>query len=147
MKVVFIQNVENHRAGDVKEVTDGYARNYLLPRGLARAATAEQLKLLQSQKDAEAKRAARAQSEAEEMARQLSAITLSITAKAGAQKRLHGSITSQHIADELRKQHHLTVDKRDVALSEPIKRIGDFEVPVHVGHGLEPKLKVTVTEE
>ncbi|HLG70261.1 MAG TPA: 50S ribosomal protein L9 [Chloroflexota bacterium] len=146
MKVVFVQNVENNKAGDVKEVADGYARNFLLPRGLARAATPEALKQLETQREAEAKRAARALADAQALAEQISGITLTIGAKVGANKRLHGSVTGQEIAAELKKQHNITLDRHDVELGEPIKRLGDFQVPVKIGHGLEPKLKVTVTE-
>ncbi|HLY66805.1 MAG TPA: 50S ribosomal protein L9 [Chloroflexota bacterium] len=147
MKVVFVQDVENTKAGDVKEVADGYARNFLLPRGLARAATPDALKKLESQKDAEAKRSAREKAEAEALAAQIGGLTLRITAKVGAAKRLHGSVTGSEIVSELKKQHDIVLDKRDVALADPIKRIGDYEVPIHIGHGLQPKLKVVVAEE
>ena len=146
MKVVFVQNVEGAKAGDVKEVADGYARNYLLPRGLARAATADALRRLEAQRDAEAKRTARALAEAQALADQISGITLTIAAKVGAAKRLHGSVTGGEIANELKKQHSITLDRRDVALADPIKRLGDYQVPIKIGHGLEPKLKVTVAE-
>jgi large subunit ribosomal protein L9 len=147
MKVVFVQNVENAKAGDVKEVADGYARNFLLPRGLARAATSEVLKQLDSQREAESKRAARIKAEAQALAERISGITLRITAKVGANKRLHGSVTGGEIAGELKKQHDLTVDRHDVELPEPIKKLGDFQVTIKIGHGLEPKLKVLVAEE
>jgi large subunit ribosomal protein L9 len=147
MKVVFVQNVENAKAGDVKEVADGYARNFLLPRGLARAATPEALKQLEAQRDAESRRAARVKAEAEALASQISGITLRITAKVGANKRLHGSVTGGEIASELKKQHSVSIDRHDVELAEPIKKLGDFQVPIKIGHGLEPKLKVVVAEE
>jgi|SRR5581483_8909738 len=147
MKVVFVKDVENAKSGDVKEVADGYARNFLLPRGLAKAATADALKQIESQREAEAKRNARALAEAQALADQISGLSLKISAKVGAQKRLHGSVTGQEIVAELKKQHDIALDKRDVALAEPIKRIGEFQVPVHIGHGLEPKLKVVVEEE
>lgn len=146
MKVVFVQNVEGAKSGDVKEVADGYARNYLLPRGLARAATSEALKQLEAQREAEAKRAARALAEAQALAERISGITLQIAAKVGAAKRLHGSVTGAEIVSELKKQHDISLDRRDVGLGEPIKRLGDYQVPVKIGHGLEPKLKVTVAE-
>ena len=145
MKVVYIKAVENAKAGDVKEVADGYARNFLLPRGLARAATPEQLKALAGQQQAEARRVAKVKSDAEALAQRIGTVSLQFEVKAGAQKRLHGSITAQDMADQLKKQHQISIDKRDVKLAEPIKHVGDFEVLVHVGHGLEPKLKVVVT--
>ena len=146
MKVVFVQNVEGAKPGDVKEVADGYARNFLLPRGLARAATAEALKQLDAQREAETKRAARILADAQALADQISSITLRIGAKVGAAKRLHGSVTGGEIVNELKKQHGLTLDRRDVELADPIKRLGDYQVPIKIGHGLEPKLKVTVAE-
>jgi len=146
MKVVFVQNVEGAKSGDVKEVADGYARNFLLPRGLARAATAEALKQLEAQRDAEAKRAARVLAEAQTLADQISGITLRISAKVGSAKRLHGSVTGGEIVNELKKQHSITLDRRDVELADPIKRLGDYQVPIKIGHGLERKSKVTVVE-
>lgn len=146
MKVVFVQNVEGAKSGDVKEVADGYARNYLLPRGLARAATPEALRQLEAKRDAEAKRTARALAEAQALADQISGITLRIGAKVGAAKRLHGSVTGAEIVSQLKKQHNITLDRRDVELADPIKRLGDYHVPIKIGHGLEPKLKVTVAE-
>ena len=147
MKVVFVKDVEGTKAGDVKEVADGYARNFLLPRGLAKAATPDALKQLEAQRDVEAKRSARVKAEADALAQQISSLSLVIKAKVGAQKRLHGSVTGQEIVAELKKQHDITLDKRDVDLADPIKRVGEYEVAVHIGHGLEPKLKVVVAEE
>lgn len=147
MKVVFTKSVENAKQGDVKEVADGYARNYLLPRGMALAATPEQLRKIESQREAEAKRTARVKADAEALAQQISGLTLRLPVKVGAQKRLHGSVTAQEIVAQLKKQHDLALDRRDVALADPIKRIGDYQVPIHIGHGLDPKLKVSVVEE
>jgi len=147
MKVVFIQDIDRNKAGDVKEVADGYARNFLLPRGLARAATANALKQLETKREAEAKRSAREKAEAEALAEQIAGLTLRMTAKVGAAKRLHGSVTVQDIVAELKKQHDLSLDRLDVDLAEPIKKLGDYQVPIRIGHGLEPKLKVTVAEE
>ncbi|MBV9121277.1 MAG: 50S ribosomal protein L9 [Chloroflexi bacterium] len=147
MKVVFVKAVEGQKPGDVKEVADGYARNFLLPRGLALAATPDQLKKLEAQRQAEEKRQARALAEAQALADRISGLTLRIGAKVGAQKRLHGSITAQEIVNSLKRNHEIELDRRDVELTEPIKKIGDYQVPVKIGHGLEPKLKVVVAEE
>ncbi len=146
MKVVFTQNVDKHKAGDVREVADGYARNFLLPRGLARAATPEALKQLEAQREAEAKRSARELAEAQALAEQISGASLRIVAKVGAAKRLHGSVGAADVAAELKKQHGIEIDRHDVDLADPIKRLGDYQVPIKIGHGLEPKLKVTVAE-
>jgi len=147
MKVVFTKPVDSHKAGDVRDVADGYARNFLLPRGLAMAATPDQLKKLEVQREAEAKRAARAKADAEALAAQIAGLTVQIHAKVGAQKRLHGSITAENVVAALKRDHGIELDRRDVELSEPIKRVGDYQVPIHIGHGLEPKLKVTVGAE
>jgi large subunit ribosomal protein L9 len=147
MKVVFTQEVEKYKAGEVRDVADGYARNFLLPRGLAKPATADVMKQLEARRDADAKKAARERAEAEALAEQISGLSLTITAKVGAAKRLHGSVTGQEIVAELKKQHDIALDRHDVHLAEPIKRIGDYQVPIRIGHGLEPKLKVTVAEE
>lgn len=147
MKVVFAKDVEKYKTGEVRDVADGYARNFLLPRGLARPATSDVLKQVEAQREAETKRVAREQADAEALAAQISGLSLTIKAKVGAAKRLHGSVTGQEIVAELKKQHDITLDRRDIELAEPIKRIGDYQVAVRIGHGLEPKLKVTVAEE
>jgi|SRR5579862_473181 len=147
MKVVFAKDVEKYKAGEVRDVADGYARNFLLPRGLAKPATADALKQLEVQREAEAKRTAREKAEAEALSSQIEGLSLTIKAKVGAAKRLHGSVTGQEIVAELKKQHEIALDRHDVDLPEPIKRLGDYQVPIHIGHGLTPKLKVTVTEE
>ncbi len=146
MKVVFTQNVDKHKSGEVREVADGYARNFLLPRGLAKAATPDALRQLEAQRDAEAKRSARELAEAQALAEQISGAILRISAKVGTAKRLHGSVGAGDVATELKKQHGIEVDRHDVDLAEPIKRLGDYQVPIRIGHGLEPKLKVTVAE-
>src|SRR2546428_7460812 len=126
MKVVFIKSVEHHKPGDVKEVADGYARNFLLPRGLAQAATADALKNLEARREAEVKRVEHEQAEAEALAKQIEGLTLKLAVKVGAQKRLHGSVTAQDVSHQLKKQHKLDLDKRDVDLAEPIKRVGEY---------------------
>ncbi len=147
MKVVFTKPVDNHKAGDVRDVADGYARNFLLPRGLALAATPDQMKKLEAQRDAEAKREARAKADAEALAAQISGLTLTVRVKVGANKRLHGSVTADNVAAALKREHGIEVDRRDVTLADPIKRVGDYQLPIHIGHGLEPTLKVTGAEE
>lgn len=147
MKVVYLKAVEHARPGDVKEVADGYARNFLLPRGLARAATPEALRQLETQRAAEEKRQARQQAEAEAMVQRISGLSLRFEVKVGAQKRLHGSVTAQDVAYQLKKQHDIDVDKRDIALPEPIKRTGDFTIEVHIGHGLTATLPIVVAAE
>ncbi len=147
MKVILLQNVEGlGQAGDLKEVANGYARNYLLPSKLAAGATpslianraqrvaAEQRKL---EKQAEANRT---------QAERLGQVTLTFKAKVGSQGRLYGSITSQDIASALRDAEHLVVERRSIELSEPIRSLGTFSIPVRVATKLEPKITVHVVD-
>lgn len=148
MKIILLQDVEGlGKAGDLKEVANGYARNYLLPRQLAAGATpglianrtqriaAEQRKL---EKQAEFNR---------QLAERLREISLTFKAKVGSQGRLYGSITSQDIAAALREAESITVDRRVIDLAEPIRSLGTFNVPVKVASGLEPKITVNVVDE
>src|SRR5205807_2056979 len=148
MKVILFQDVDGlGKAGDLKEVANGYARNYLLPRRLAAGATpglianraqriaAEQRKL---EKQAELNR---------HLAERLAQITLTFKAKVGRQGRLYGSITSQDVASALQEAEGITIDRRVIDLSEPIRSLGTFSVPVKVATNQEPKLTVNVIDE
>ncbi len=148
MKVILLQDVEGlGKAGDLKEVANGYARNYLLPRRLAAGATpslianrtqriaAEQRKL---EKQAELNR---------QLAEHLAQITLTFKAKVGRQGRLYGSITSQDVASALQEAEGITIDRRVIGLSEPIRSLGTFSVPVKVATNQEPKITVNVIDE
>ncbi len=147
MKVVFTRDVDRvAEAGDVKDVSDGYARNYLLPRGLALAATPGQLKQLEAQRQAEQRRVEKRRAELEQMAKTIDATTLQFTLKMGGQKRVFGTITPQDIADRLKKEHDLDVDRHKLELKEPIRGLGTHEVGVHLGGGINATLKVVVTE-
>jgi large subunit ribosomal protein L9 len=148
VKVILLQDVEGlGKAGDLKEVANGYARNYLLPRRLAAGATpslianrtqriaAEQRKL---EKQAELNR---------QLAERLAQITLTFKAKVGRQGRLYGSITSQDVASALQEAEGITVDRRVIGLLEPIRSLGTFSVPVKVATNQEPKITVNVIDE
>lgn len=148
MKVVLTQNVPNlGRAGDLKEVADGYARNYLIPRGLATPATPEALQRLASQKQAQERRQAKAQAEIEELAAVISRTQLVFKAKVGEQHRLFGSITAADIASELSRQVGREIDKRAIELEEPIRQIGEFKVPVRLAPKIVPTVTVVVEPE
>lgn len=147
MKVIFLRDVANvAKAGDVKEVSSGYGRHYLLPQKLAvladtKATMQHAQALIKAQREESAK-----QGEMTAMAKELDGKEVTIPAKAGKEK-LFGSVTSTDIAAALEKTFGLTVDKKKIDLPEPIHHLGIYEVPVKLGANLNPKLKVSVVEE
>ena len=145
MKVVFLQDVPNvAQAGQVKEVADGYARNYLIPRKLATLAQPQAV----SQIETRAKKVeVRLTAELTELASQLEGKEVSLKAKAGAKDKLYGSITSADIAAELQNVTGLEIDKRKIELEEPIRHLGSYEITIKLGQDIAPKISVTVTEE
>lgn len=148
MKVLLIETVPNlGKAGEIKEVPDGYARNFLLPRGLATAATASAVKQAATTKQAEQKRAARVVAERQELARKLNQTEVVFKARVGEQHRLFGSITASDIADELSRKVGQDIDKRDIELSEPLRHLGTFKVPIRLGPKLIPNVTVVVESE
>lgn len=147
MRVLFLQDVSGTgRAGEVKDIAPGYARNFLLPKGLAVPATEGAQKNVQHRKTIESSKANRAFRETTALAEKLSQQELVFKVKLGEQMRMHGSITNADIADELRRQTNLEVDKHKVDLQEPIRNIGTYEVPIHVAKDAVAKVKVIVEE-
>jgi large subunit ribosomal protein L9 len=120
------------RPGDVKDVADGYAQNFLLPRGLAIEATAGEMKVLSRARDAKRAKQDRAHAEAEELAKRLSETTLVFKLKAGEQGKTFGSVTSKDIAEALQREHKVEVDKTMVHLPEPLKSLGVHTVEVRL---------------
>lgn len=148
MKVVFLEDVPSvARAGEVKEVADGYGRNYLLPRKLAALATTAQLKRLEQEHQALARHQAHTEEEAQEMATRLQGVTLVFRAKVGAKERLYGSITSADIVDEIRKVTGYEVDKRRVEMEGPIRELGTYEVPLKLTRDVATTVRVEVQEQ
>jgi large subunit ribosomal protein L9 len=148
MKIILLQDVEGlGKAGDLKEVANGYARNYLLPRRLAAGATPG-LVANRSQRIAAEQRRLEKQAELnQQLAERLAQITLTFKAKVGRQGRLYGSITSQDVASALQEAEGITIDRRAIDLSEPIRNLGTFSVPVKVATNQEPKITVNVIDE
>ena len=145
MKVILTRDVEGTgKAGEVKDVADGYARNYLIPRKLAVPASASALKGVEQRKAAESQKAAREEAAAQELAARLTAAPVVVTAKVGDQGRLYGSITSADIAEQLSKAIGQPFDRRMIQLDEPIRQLGSFEVPVRLHRAVSTKLKVDV---
>ena len=146
MRIVLQKPVEKLGVpGDVVEVADGYARNYLVPRGLAVKATRGMVKHQESLQRAHQVRMAKGKSEAESVAAQLLATPLRVAARAGDEGKLFGSITAEALAEQIRAQAGIQVDKRDIHLTEPIRSVGVHEVKVRLHHDVEPIVSVEVT--
>jgi large subunit ribosomal protein L9 len=120
------------RPGDVKDVADGYAQNFLLPRGLAIEATAGEMKVLARARDAKRAKQDRAHADAEELAKRLSQMTLVFKLKAGEQGKTFGSVTSKDIAEALQREQKVDVDKTKVHLPEPLKALGVHQVEIRL---------------
>ncbi len=147
VKVVLTQDVASlGKAGDLKDVSPGYMRNYLVPKRLAVLATSGELKTLEARRDQIAKTQQKVRSAAEATAARLSEVALTFQVRVGEQNRLYGSITSKDIADELARTAAITIDRRDIELDEPLKTLGTFEVPVRLGHEVKGTIKVTLEE-
>lgn len=148
MKVLFLQDVPNvAKVGEVKDVANGYGRNFLLPRGLAVLATASELGRLQQAKEAESRRQVRVADEVHALAAKLEGMSLTLRAKAGEQDRLFGSITAQDIALELERVLGHPFDRRRIGLSEPIKQVGPYEVTIRLSRELTPTIRILVEGE
>ena len=129
MKVIFNVDVRGQgKKGEMKEVSDGYARNYLLPRKLASEATADAVNAFKLREKAKAAQIARDRALAEENAKKLAGVVVQVQARAGQGGRLFGAVTSQEISDALREQHGIEIEKNRIVQPEPIKQFGSYEV-------------------
>jgi len=147
MKVIFLQDVKGKgKKGEIKNVADGYAHNFLLKNNFALEATPANMKSLEAQKKKQEREAAEELQEAKVLKEQLEKLTVELTAKSGEGGRLFGSITSKQIADELNKAHQIKIDKRKLELEEPIRSLGVTNVPVKLHHEVTATLKVHVKE-
>jgi len=144
MKVIFLEDVPRvAKAGEIKEVADGYGRNFLIPKKLALLARPGiTITHLEHQK----KVLAQIRAEATELASQLEGKEITLKARVGAEERLYGSVTSGDIADELQNSLGLAIDKRKIELEEPIRHLGSYEITIRLAQNAVPKIKVTVTE-
>ena len=144
MKVILNADVKGQgKKGELKEVSDGYARNYLLPRKLATEATADNLNAFRLKEKAKAAQIAREKAEAEENAKKLGAIQVKIAAKAGSNGKLFGSVTSKEISDALHEQF----EKQKIVQAEPIKSFGAYEVKCKLGYEVTGTIHVLVIED
>ncbi|GEM05184.1 50S ribosomal protein L9 [Halolactibacillus miurensis] len=148
MKVIFTQDVKGKgKKGEVKNVSEGYARNYLLKNNLAVEATAGNLKGLEAQKNKEKQKEQEEVKEAEKLRDELKKLEVTLKTKAGEGGRLFGSITSKQIAEELHKSHKIKIDKRKIELDQPIRSLGYTNVPVKLHNDVTGEIKVHVLEQ
>ena len=146
MIVILMKDVKGTgKAGDVVKVSDGYARNMLLPKGLATEASDGNIRNLEKQKEIAAAKRAEQKAAAQETAEKLEKITLEIKTKGGESGKLFGSITSKDIADALEKQEKIKVDKKKIEMSSPIKQAGQSTVTIKLFSEVSAELKVNVT--
>lgn len=147
MKVILLQDVKGKgKKGQMLEISDGYARNYLLPRKLAVEATADAVNTKKMNDKAAAEKAAKERAEALEISKQLREMTLVVTAKGGGAGRLFGSVTNQEIADALKEKSGIALDKRKIVISDPIKSVGTYTVQCKLGYEITAPLTVKIEE-
>lgn len=147
MKVILLQDVKGKgKKGQLLEVSDGYARNYMLPRKIAVEATADALNTKKMNDKAEAERIAREKAEALDISKRLREMVLVVTAKGGGAGRLFGSVTNQEIADALKAKSGISLDKRKIVISDPIKTVGTFTVTCKLGYEINAPLTVKIEE-
>lgn len=147
MKVIFLKDVKGQgKKGEIKNVSDGYANNFLFPQGLAKPANDSNLKQLEHQKQAEARHKEKEKEQAEALAAKINETTIVVRAKAGDGGRLFGAITSKHIADELKKIK-MDIDKRKIVMDDPIRTLGVSQIPIKLHPDVKATLKVQVVEE
>ena len=147
MKVIFNADVKGQgKKGEMKEVSTGYARNYLLPRGLASEATADNLNAFKLKEKAKAAQIAKEKAQAQEYAEKLSGIQVTVRAKAGANGKLFGAVTSQEISDALKAQFGLDIEKNKIVQAEPIKSYGSYTVKAKLGYEISGNISVLVVE-
>lgn len=148
MKVILNQDVKGKgKKGQLVEVSDGYARNYLLPRGLAKEANNTNINIMQGKNEAEAYRQKVALEEAETQKEKMESVEVILSAKAGENGKLFGSITSKDVAEALTMQHHIKLDKKKFVMPDGVKALGTTTVDVKIHPGVTGKLKVTVREQ
>jgi len=148
MKVIFNVDVKGQgKKGELKEVSEGYARNYLLPRKLATEATADNLNALRLRERAKAAAVAAEKEKAIANAKQLESAVVHIRARAGAGGKLFGAVTSQEICDALKAQHGIEIEKQKIVQAEPIKTFGSYEVKCKFGYEISGTVHLVVTED
>ncbi len=147
MKVILTQDIRGKgKRGQMIEVSDGYARNYLLPKKLAQEANADNVNTMKMNDKATAERQAKERAEAMDISKKMKDLTVTVTAKGGGAGRLFGSVTNTEIAEALEQQQKIKLDKRKIVLDEPIKTTGLYTVKCKLGYEITGDLKVEVKE-
>ena len=148
MKVVFNVDVRGQgKKGEIKDVSDGYARNYLLPRKLASEATADAINAIKLKEKAKAAQAAKEKAQAEEYAKKLDAVQVTVRAKAGNGGKLVGAVTSEAISKALKEQFDMDIEKNKIVQGDPIKSFGSYTVKAKLGYEVSGNINVLVVEE
>ena len=147
MKVILLQDVKGKgKKGQMLEVSDGYARNYMLPRKIAIEATADAVNTMRMNDKAAAEKAAKERAEALEISKKLREMTLVVGAKGGGAGRLFGSVTNQEIADALKAKSGIALDKRKIVINDAIKSVGTYTVQCKLGYEITAPLTVKIEE-
>ncbi|MDO5475559.1 MAG: 50S ribosomal protein L9 [Eubacteriales bacterium] len=147
MKVILLQDVKSlGKEGDIVNVSDGYARNFVIPKKLGVEANEKNKNDLRLKKQREAREAAEKLAEAQELAKKLETVTVVVTMRAGEGGRVFGSVSAKEIAQEAKKQFNLDLDKKKIQLAEPVKSFGSFEVPIRLHPQVMGKFMLKVTE-
>ena len=147
MKVILTQDVRGQgKRGQMIEVSDGYTRNFLLPRKLAQEATADNINTMRMNDKATQERQAKERAEALELRNRMKDMTVVVTAKGGGAGRLFGSVTNTEVSEALAKQAGVQLDKRKIVLDEPIKSVGVYTVKCKLGYEINAELKIEVKE-
>ena len=148
MKVVLVKDVAGlGKAGDIKDVADGYARNFLLPRNMATLAIRSALKTIETQLRKEVKEQQRRADELARLAEKLEGLPLEFKAKVMEEDQLYGSIRAHQIADELKRLTGIDIERTSIELEQPIRQLGNYELTVRLSRDLAPKIKVVVSRE
>ena len=148
MKVIFNQDVRGQgKKGEMKEVSIGYARNYLIPRGLASEATPDHINALKLKEKAKAAQMAKEKALAEEYGKKLAGVQVIVRAKAGSSGKLFGAVTSEAISKALKEQFDMDIEKNKIVQSEPIKAFGSYTVKAKLGYEVNGNINVLVVEE
>ena len=147
MKVILTQDVRGKgKRGQMIEVSDGYARNFLLPKKLAQEANADNINTMRMNDKATQERQAKERAEAMEISKKLRELTVTVTAKGGGAGKLFGSVTNQEIADALKAATGITLDKRKIVIADPIKNVGTYTVTCKLGYEISAPLTVKIQE-
>ena len=147
MKVILLQDVKGKgKKGQMLEVSDGYARNFMLPKKIAIEATPDAITTMRMNDKAAAEKAAKERAEAMEISKKLRELTVTVTAKGGGAGKLFGSVTNQEIADALKAATGITLDKRKIVIADPIKNVGTYTVTCKLGYEISAPLTVKIQE-